>query len=131
MDDMKTSLEGLFRLTQSEVHLDDSVPNIQDQDFEEYRSCLRNCQKTFRRATNDAESAMRSMEGDNDVVKLIGDIVKTTGVSLTESFDEMIRQVTEGQEFTDQNNAKTLDGIRGQGKAADVHIPWGKNVPFL
>ena len=131
MDDMKTSLEGLFRLSQSEIHLDNSVPNIEDRDFEEYRTCLQSCRRNFERATGEAESAIRGMESGNDVVQLIGDIVKTTGVSLTESFGEMIREVTEGQDFTNAGNAKTLGAVTGRGIAADTHIPWGKNASFL
>ena len=128
MDDMQNSLEGLFRLSQSEVHLDTSVPKIGDQEFEEYGTYLENCKKSIESATNDAESAVRSMEGDNDVVKLIGDIVKTTGVSLAKSVEEMTKQVELGHVSFGGQTQKTVGAVTGQGKAANAHIPWGKGT---
>lgn len=131
MDRMGESLSRLFQLSQDEIRLDNSAPDIKNQDFEDYRQSLQACKRNLDRVTQDAESAIRSMEGDNDMVQLIGDIVKTTGVSLAESFDEMVRQVTKGEDFANSGRDFSVGSIRGQGRAADIYIPWGKNMSFL
>lgn len=132
MDVMEQNLEGMFRFSADEVSFDTSAPEIRNEDFEDYRQALSSCVRSFENALQDAESSVRSMGSDNDVVLLITDIVKTTGESLTESFGNMVRQVTEGENLTDSGVSVTVGGITGRGKTvSDMHLSWVKGESFM
>lgn len=131
MDQMEGHLESLFRMAGSEVVLDTSAPVIENKDFEDYRQALSVCLRIFSGAQQGAEASIRSMGSENDVTVLITDIVKTTGLSLEESFEKFIRQVTEGEEFTSSGRDFTLGEVSGKGKAvSDNHVRFVKGFSF-
>ena len=131
MDHMRRSLESMFRPSGGQIRTDTSTPNIQNRDFEEYRGYLQECIRSFDEASQEAQSSISRMQSGNDVVQLIGDIVKTTGESLKDSFMEMVRQVTEGEDFTGTGRDVTLGAMRGSAVTTDVHVPWGKGALYM
>lgn len=131
MNQMEEYLQSLFRLSASEISLDTSAPDIENKDFEDYRQALSTCIRSFESAVEEANAAIGRMGSDNDVVLLIGDMVKTTGVSLYESFQEMVNQVTSGEEFTSGGRDFTIGEITGRGVTVESKsIQWGKSVAF-
>lgn len=122
MDVMHSDLEGMFRTAMEHIKLDTSAPQIDNGDFENFRQALNIAVRSFETATGDAESAVRSLGSGNDVVSLIGDIVKTTGESLQESFLVMVREVTSGEEFTGNMRDIVVDAITGRASTMGTSI---------
>ena len=131
MDEMERNLESLFRLSEEEISVDTSVPEFENRDFEDYKQALVSCVRSFERALQDAESSVRSMGSENDVVLLITDIVKTTGESLAESFANMVNQVAEGEDFVNSGRDITLGGIVGRGRTVSgTGLKWTAKEPY-
>lgn len=43
----------------------------------------------------------------------------------------MIKQVIEGERFTNTKAVRVASSITGVGSTVETHIPWGKDILFL
>ena len=131
MDVMETSLRQMFQRGPDPISVDAAEPQIEDRDFDVFSDALTACVYRFERAGEEALTDIRGMAYENDAVNCIVGFVKTTGVSLADSFRAMIREVEDGLGLFRGGVRKTLDSVPDAGRGTDLHIPWGAGIPFL
>ncbi len=131
MDAMGDCLRQMFRRGPVSISVDTSEPQIQDGDFDSFSAALSDCVYGFRRANEEAMADIRAMADENNAVECIAGFVRTTGVSLADSFQAMIREVEDGLGFFRSGVSRTLNHIPETGRGTDLHLPWGSGIPFL
>ena len=131
MDVMGEHLDQMFRRGPNPIHVDTGEPRIQDQDFDTFAHALSVCVRRCQEAGQEALGEINGMAAENNAVSCIIGFVKTTGLSMTESFRSMINRVDDGLRLFRQGVNHTVNAVPTGGKGPDVHLPWGKGIPYM
>lgn len=131
MDRIRGSLEQMFRRGPEQISVDTEEPQIEDSDFAAFSDALTGCSRKLEQASNEALADIRGMASENDAVSCLVSFVKTTGISMTDSFRSMIREVEAGLGLFRNGVQNTLDSVPDAGRGTNAHLPWGAGVPFL
>ncbi len=100
MEQIRDSLEGMFSgASLEEIHMDTSQPTIDHDLILSNGEYIKKFCSSARSALDEAVSRTRSEAEENGAFASIIGIVKTTGNSMIESFQEMLSQVDKGDEL--------------------------------